>query len=764
MRALGGAASDGPPEQEIVDEMGELLSAMDAVVWSADPTTMRVVSLTGGLRWLGHGAEAWRSERFWETVLDPNELPATMALWRATATDGRARNSVHRVRTLSGEQRWVDTRVRVARGPDERVRRVVGLMVDITEQRRAAELIAAERAAELVLEQLPAIVYAVDRDLRFTWGGGAGLARLGLKPQQLRGVSIAKYLQTDDPEHPELRHHRRALAGESLTYDSSFHGATFEVHLRPLHDQHGGVLGVLGVAIDVTDLRRVELARAESEDRFRRLADASFEGILLHEGGRILLANQAFASMFGYTSAADIVGRSVLEFTHPESRAVVLEHVRLRSESSYRAKAVRCDGSTFMAEIQSKNGRYRDHLVRVTAVRDISEQLRAETEREGLLVEQMALAQKLQRRVAEWEGVLASVADGVTLFDANGLVTFMNRAARQMLGATDSNLQRPISEWGDTFQLRPNGHRLAAEEMPSQRVLRGETLPAVDVGFVSQTGVVKKARVSAAPIRLDGNVVGGVMISHDITAESRRAEEVAEFERLKDQFIRVAAHELKTPVAVMKGYAQFLLRCGDAGADRAGALSAIVRGSDRIDRVVQELVDISQQSLGTMALAREPMDLSQLVFDVTEVGRGRDPHHVHLKGALGVQIRGDAYRLRYVITNLLDNAIRYSPAGGDVDVDVSVADGRVTVTIVDHGVGIPTARQARIFERFYRAHTDTPFDYGGIGVGLSISREIIRRHGGDMDFVSVEGVGSTFRFWLPVGAPPDAAAEEQDAR
>lgn len=894
-RAFGGAHADEPT----TDEIFELLSGIDAVVWSADPSALRVAAVAGSLESLGHPVDAWRAEGFWHEVIHPDDRTATIALWHATASDGRSRSSVHRMRTSAGTQRWVDTRVRASRSADGRVRRLVGLTRDITERLRIQELLAEERAAEVVLEQLPAIVYALDRDLNFSWGGGASFAKLGISPEQLRGVNIAKYLQTDDPHHPILEHHRRALAGETFSYDTTFGDLVFQVHLRPFRDSTSTIAGVIGVAIDVTDLRRVEAARAESEDRFRRLADASFEGIALHESGRILLANRAFATLFGYESPAEVVGLSVIDFAHPESRALLLQQIRTRSEQPYRGKAVRRDGSVFFAELQSRNARFRDHLVRVTAVRDITEQVRSEEERERLLAQQSELSRQLQQRVAEWESVLASVADGVVVFDPAGRVTYVNEAVAKMLGTDQAELRRPLAEWIEKYSLNPVQGGGVPPDMPSQRALRGERLSDADVAFVPGQGGARLASVSAAPIRIDGQIVGGVMVSRDVTAERKaagererllaevtarrnfveaivanaplgimvhrgpdmvcemvnpafrqafpernpigrpfievwpelgpsgpkylrevletgqarywsdqlfplrrgsdgdveeryfsmsvapvaepdgrvervllcfietthlvrnrkemqqlaeaathRANELAEFERLKDQFIRVAAHELKTPVAVMKGYAQLLLRC-DSIEQRKGPLDAIVRGSNRIDRVVQELVDVSQLALGTMALASERIHLSQLVRDTVEHGSASTQHRVRLETQPDACVRGDAYRLRYVVGNLLDNAFRYSPKGGDVEVSVRRVDGAVIVSVTDHGVGIPAARQARIFEPFYRAHTDTPFDYGGIGVGLSISREIIRRQGGEMGFQSAEGTGSTFWFRLP---------------
>ncbi len=125
-------------------------------------------------------------------------------------------------------------------------------------------------------------------------------------------------------------------------------------------------------------------------------------------------------------------------------------------------------------------------------------------------------------------------------------------------------------------------------------------------------------------------------------------------------------------------------------------------------------------------------------------------HEIRVVESEPIIVQADRVRLERVLDKLLDNAVRYSPRGGLVEVTASVRGHEAVVCVSDHGVGIAADKQDRIFERFYRAHTDTPHDYGGMGVGLYISREIIAQHGGRMSFVSTEGRGSRFCFALPV--------------
>ncbi|AKU92910.1 ATP-binding protein [Vulgatibacter incomptus] len=389
---------------------------------------------------------------------------------------------------------------------------------------------------------------------------------------------------------------------------------------------------------------------------------------------------------------------------------------------------------------------------------------RGREEREQLLREQRALTQSAWQRAAEWEAVLASIVDGVWVIDPGEQVTFANEGARRLFELERADdLLRPCSEY-DAFaeMLDMSDEPIAVEDLPPCRSLKGEPVTNQAMKIVLRnTGTQKYVRISSAPIHsANGEILGAVAVMTDIT------ESVA-FDRMKDQFIRVAAHELKTPVAIMKGYAQLALR-GAEGSPPAqlSRLEAIDRGSDRIARIVQDLLGISQLQAGGLRLLPKRFDLVKLVTKTVErVARKQPDRTIDLEAEEApISIFADHERIGYVVRSLLDNALRYSPSGEPVEVSVAPADGSAQVKVRDFGVGIPADKQDRIFQPFYRAHTDTPYDYGGMGVGLYISSEIVRQHGGRMWFDSREGKGSTFQFRIPLGEGDELGAKGADRR
>jgi len=361
------------------------------------------------------------------------------------------------------------------------------------------------------------------------------------------------------------------------------------------------------------------------------------------------------------------------------------------------------------------------------------------------------------RRAAELDAVLDNMVEGVFACDKSGSITHTNAAGYRLLDLLPAVIEAPEKTDRTPLPHHPDGRAVCAAELPLVRALSGEVI-------VEEDEVLENPndhrpvflRSSAAPIRdPTGAIAGAVAVARDVT-------EVVELDRLKDQFIRVAAHELKTPVAILKGYALTLMRTDKTLSPRSRRmLEAIDRGAERINRIVEDLVDVSQAFLDVLQLSPKALDLAELVRTTVAQVPHSDLHRISVRLAApgAIEVSADAVRTRQALRILLDNAIKYSPGGGCIDVALSKdeAKGVATVSVADCGVGIPVRGQERIFHLFYRAHTDTPHDYGGMGIGLYMAKELIERQRGRIWFTSREGEGSTFSFTLPLaGAAVDS--------
>lgn len=230
------------------------------------------------------------------------------------------------------------------------------------------------------------------------------------------------------------------------------------------------------------------------------------------------------------------------------------------------------------------------------------------------------------------------------------------------------------------------------------------------------------------------------------------ADEVQRALRLRDEFLGVASHELRTPLTVIKAYAQWLLT-RETDQDKRGVLQIMVRHADRIDELLREMLTVSELRAGRVELHPQRFDLAALVREVvTAMQTLSEKHRLLLRVDGPALVDADRNQIEVVLTHLTDNAIRYSPKGGDVEATVAKGDGQVVVAVKDQGIGIPEERQRHVFEPFFQIQPAIA-GYGGMGLGLYISKEILQRHGGRIWFESKEGQGSTFYFSLPLPSP-----------
>jgi len=236
---------------------------------------------------------------------------------------------------------------------------------------------------------------------------------------------------------------------------------------------------------------------------------------------------------------------------------------------------------------------------------------------------------------------------------------------------------------------------------------------------------------------------------------ARLYEDAQEAIRIRDQFFSIAAHELRTPITALMGYTQLLqrrvARVGTLQARDLQSLQALADQSRRLDRLISALLDLSRIQTGQLSLDVGPVDLGALVRQVVDDMRPTlEQHTLTLTTpATPLWVTGDEIRLEQVVQNLLQNAVKYSPEGGAITIQVDRDGDLARLRVGDQGMGIPPAALPQLFQRFYRAPNVDPRQISGLGIGLYVIKEIIALHGGQVLVDSVEGRGSTFTVTLP---------------
>ena len=353
------------------------------------------------------------------------------------------------------------------------------------------------------------------------------------------------------------------------------------------------------------------------------------------------------------------------------------------------------------------------------------------------LARRAAMAIENARLYAEAEGraqaaqALEFVGDGVFLVDAVGIVRLWNPAAEQITGLPAADLVgAPAAKALATWPLGEVGERQ-------------HTYP-VDVA-----GRELWLALTAVPFEH-----GTVYAFRDLTDE--RA-----LEQLKNDFVSTVSHELRTPLAAIYGAAMTLQRTDVALAEeqRRGLLSVVASESERLARIVNDVLWASRLDAGVLDVSIESCDATVLAGAVVAAARAHLPGGIELALETGPGIppvAADPDKVRQVLVNLVDNAVKYSPDGGLVEVRVEADDRKVRFLVSDRGLGIPATEHGRIFEKFFRLDPNLTRGVGGTGLGLYICRELVLRMGGRIWVESEEGTGSTFAFELPVATASEA--------
>jgi two-component system phosphate regulon sensor histidine kinase PhoR len=354
----------------------------------------------------------------------------------------------------------------------------------------------------------------------------------------------------------------------------------------------------------------------------------------------------------------------------------------------------------------------------------------------------------LEQEQAKVTAILDAMVEGVIAVDGQEHILLMNERARMMFALSSARGEgKPFLEVIRNADL----HEIF-------RAVHGGVEPVALRREITLTSPPRILGVNAVRLATGGDRPGAgsgvVMVLHDVTA-------LRQLERVRTEFVANVSHELRTPLTAIQGYLETLL--SGALEERENArrfLEIVLRHSERLGRLLNDLTDLSNIELGKVTLRREPVRVDDVVASVVGIiapraARSRVTVTAEVPPDLP-EVSADRDRLAQVLINLVDNAVKYTPEGGSVTVTARRSDKLgIEVAVADTGIGIPPAELPRITERFYRVDKARSRELGGTGLGLAIVKHLVMAHGGELGIESEQERGTTVRFTLPI-APPSA--------
>lgn len=750
--------------QSLNDQFFLAAAAVNCLIYDWDLEHNTVERICGLTEILGYQPEETEpTEQWWRSLLHPEDEQKIndKDFWEQITQSDRY-CSEYRIRHRDGHYLWVQDRQFIVKDSSGKPIRIVGSTTDISERKQAEEALNANLAILSAVNQATAtLIFAKDRQGRVLMANPTTIRVIGKPEAEILGHTDLDYL-SDRLEAERIRENDRLVmeTEQVEVFEETIEFAdgkrTYLATKSPYRDRQGNVIGLIGVAIDITERKQAQIKLQETVERLRLATTGGQLGMWFWDlPTNELVWTDKCKALFGIAVDTQMDYELFLKCLHPDDRdrthQAVTRAIEKKADYDIEYRIVWSDASVHW--IAAKARCFYDASGNAIKMMGTTQDITARKQAE----EDLRRSEEFNRRI------LDSSSDCIKLIDLNGHLLYMNAGGMGLMEIDDL-----ASVLNQDWLCFWKGEAQEAAQAALANAKAGEV--ATFQGYCPTFKQTPKWwDVVITPIRdAAGQVVQLLVISRDITEQKRSelererlleqektAREAAErASRVKDEFLAILSHELRSPLNPILGWIQ-MMQTYQLDADKINqAVTTIDRNARLLTQLIDDLLDIARILRGKLALNVTTFNLELAIEAAIEtVQTAAEAKSIAIKtnfSSVG-QIRGDFTRLQQIMWNLLTNAVKFTPDGGSVEIKLQQIDKCAQISVSDTGKGIPPEFLPHVFEYFRQADASVTRNHGGLGLGLAIVHHLVELHGGEVAVTSPGvGQGATFIVQLPL--------------